>query len=119
VNGSAAPAPLVLRAGTTYRLRLIQMSVARSAVWAELWRDSVRASWVPVAKDGADLPESARVSGVARLRFSIGETYDFEFTPDMPGPMRFEVRQGLFVAPPLYVTMPISVLAAEAKPGRP
>jgi FtsP/CotA-like multicopper oxidase with cupredoxin domain len=115
VNGSAAPQPLVLRAGTTYRLRLVQMAVARSALWAELWRDSVRAQWVPVAKDGADLPESARVNRVARFRFGIGETYDFEFTPDVAGPMRFEVRQGLPVGiPPLYVTMPITVLAAPS-----
>ena len=117
VNGSAAPQPLVLRVGTTYRLRIVQMAVARSVLWAELWRDSVRARWVPVAKDGADLPESARVSRVARLRFGIGETYDFEFTPDVAGPMRFEVRQGLLVAPPLYLTMPINVVAAET-PGR-
>ena len=120
VNGSAAPQPLVLRAGTTYRLRLVQMAVGRSVLWAELWRDSVRARWVPVAKDGADLPEAARVSSVARLRFGIGETYDFEFTPELAGPMRIEVRQGLPVGtPPLYVTMPISVLASEAKPRSP
>ena len=118
VNGSMEPAPLVLRVGTTYRLRIVQMAVARSALWAELWRDSVRARWVPVAKDGADLPRSARVSIVARLRFGIGETYDFEFTPEVAGSMRFEVRQGLLVGvPPLYVTMPISVVAAQP-PGR-
>jgi FtsP/CotA-like multicopper oxidase with cupredoxin domain len=114
VNGNATPQPLVLRAGSTYRLRIVQMAVARSALWAELWRDSVLAQWVPVAKDGADLPESARVSRVARLRFGIGETYDFEFTPDVAGPMRLEVRQGLPVGtPPLYLTMPINVVPAE------
>ena len=35
VNGSAAPKPLELRAGTTYRLRLVQMNVDRPVVWAE------------------------------------------------------------------------------------
>ena len=120
VNGSASPAPLVLRAGTTYRLRIVQMSVARSALWAELWRDSVRASWRPVSKDGADLPSASRLNGVARLRFGIGETYDFEFTPDVAGPMRFEVRQGLLVAsPPLMATMPVTVLPAESQPRNP
>ena len=120
VNGSAS-APLVLRAGTTYRLRIIQMSVARSAVWAELWRDSVRANWRPIAKDGADLPGPARVSEMARLRFGVGETYDFEFTPEVAGPMRFEVRQGLIgpASPPLLATMPISVLAVEPKSPSP
>jgi FtsP/CotA-like multicopper oxidase with cupredoxin domain len=119
VNGSAAPQPLALRVGSTYRLRIVQMSVARSALWAELWRDTVRARWVPVAKDGADLPESSRVSGIARLRFGIGETYDFEVTPDVAGPMRFEVRQGLLTpSPPLLTTMPITVLAAEQRPPR-
>jgi FtsP/CotA-like multicopper oxidase with cupredoxin domain len=119
VNGSAAPQALVLRVGTTYRLRLVQMSVSRSVLWAELWRDSVRLNWRPVAKDGAELPEAARVSRVARLRFGIGETYDFEFTPEVTGAMRFEARQGLLVNPPLLATMPISVVAAEAKPQRP
>jgi manganese oxidase len=120
VNGNAGGTqPLVLRAGTTYRLRIVQMAVARSALWAELWRDSVRASWVPVAKDGADLPVPSRVSTVARLRFGIGETYDFEFTPDVAGPMRFEVRQGVLVNPPLLMTMPINVQAAAVPPPNP
>ena len=119
VNGSAAPQPLVMRAGTTYRLRIVQMGVSRSAVWVEMWRDSTRASWVPVAKDGADLPEAARVAREARLRFGIGETYDFEFTPEVTGPMRLEVRQGLLVAPPLYLTMPINVLAGDSRPRSP
>ena len=119
VNGSAAPQPLVLRVGTTYRLRFVQMGVTRAVDWVELWRDSVRAHWVPVAKDGADLPESERVRRVARLRFGIGETYDFELTPDTPGPMRLEVRQGVLVGvPPLYLTMPINVLAAETRGRR-
>jgi hypothetical protein len=111
VNGSAAPQPLGLRVGTTYRFRLVQMSVARSAIWAELWRDSVRARWAPIAKDGAELPESSRAAIVARLRFGVGETYDFEFTPDEVGPMRLEIRQGLIgpVSPPLLATMPIDV----------
>jgi FtsP/CotA-like multicopper oxidase with cupredoxin domain len=119
VNGSAAPQPLVMRAGTTYRLRIVQMGVSRSAVWVEMWRDSTRASWVPVAKDGADLPETARVAREARLRFGIGETYDFEFTPEVAGPMRLEVRQGLLVAPPLYLTLPINVLAGDSRPRSP
>jgi FtsP/CotA-like multicopper oxidase with cupredoxin domain len=119
VNGSASP-QLELRAGTTYRIRLIQMNVSRSVLWAELWRDTVRARWTPVAKDGADLPEAARVNGVARVRFGIGETYDYEFTPEAPGPMRFEVRQGVLVpSPPLLATMHITVRAAETKPPNP
>jgi FtsP/CotA-like multicopper oxidase with cupredoxin domain len=114
VNGNAAPQPHVLRVGTTYRLRIVQMGVTRAVDWVELWRDSVRARWVPVAKDGADLPVSERVSSVARLRFGIGETYDFELTPDAPGPMRLEIRQGVLVGvPPLYLTMPINVVPAE------
>ena len=95
------------------------MTVARSVLWAEVWRDSTRAQWRAVAKDGAELPEAARVNGVARLRFGIGETYDFELTPDVAGSMRFEVRQGLLVAPPLLATMPITVLAPETTPRRP
>jgi FtsP/CotA-like multicopper oxidase with cupredoxin domain len=97
VNGSASPAPLQMQVGTTYRLRFIQMSVSRAALNLDLWRDSTRstlAAWRPVAKDGADVPASARVGRPGRVRLGIGETYDVEITPEAAGDMQLEVRLG-------------------------
>jgi hypothetical protein len=53
--------------------------------------DSLLMHWRPVAKDGADLPPSGRVERLARQVVAIGETYDFEFTPDRPGALRLLV----------------------------
>lgn len=98
-NASTTPAPLVLTAGRTYRLRLIQMSVPRAAVTLELrgrgaaGADSVLA-WRLVAKDGADLPGHPG-SRLARQFLGVGETADVEITPTAPGDLRLEARFGL------------------------
>jgi len=116
-NGHAAPAPLHMRVGTTYRLRFIQMGVSRSALWVELWRGGADATWRPVAKDGAELPASARVASPARMRMGIGETYDVEVTPETVGDLRLEVRTGLPRPQPTVVltTLPIRVDPAERR----
>ena len=119
VNGRAAPARLQMRVGTTYRLRFIQMGVSRSVVWVELWRDGADPdpTWRPVAKDGAELPASARVASPARVRMGIGETFDVEVTPEAVGDLRLEVRTGLPRPQPTVVltTLPISVHPAERR----
>jgi hypothetical protein len=63
--------------------------------------------WRPVAKDGADLPDAGRTVRPAQQIVSMGETYDFEFTPDRKGELRLEVR----TQPParLLVRTPIRV----------
>jgi hypothetical protein len=45
-----------------------------------------------VAKDGMDLPAHQRVMRPARQPVSIGETYDFLFTPPAPGRYLLQVR---------------------------
>lgn len=108
VNGKSAPMQLVV--GRTYRLRFIQMSVSRAALWAELLRDSTHVQWKLLAKDGADLPMSARAQVNARVRLGIGETYDVEFTPTVAGDLRLDLRVG---APPprnvLMTSIPVRV----------
>jgi hypothetical protein len=47
--------------------------------------------WQPIAKDGADLPADARAPRLARQVVSIGETYDFAYTPERRGLMRLQV----------------------------
>ena len=48
--------------------------------------------WRQLAKDGANLPASATSPQRAQQIVSIGETYDFEYTPARPGDLRIEIR---------------------------
>ncbi|HEX8212459.1 MAG TPA: multicopper oxidase domain-containing protein [Longimicrobium sp.] len=116
VNGSAAPGPIDMKVGTTYRLRFIQMSVTRAALRVELWRDSTHAAWRPVAKDGADLPATEQGARPGRAFMGIGETYDVEVTPETVGDLRLEVRLGPpWPAPSaLMTTLPIRVTLPES-----
>lgn len=91
VNGSPAPPPMELRAGTTYRLRLININPDWRVIFS-LMSDSAFATWRPVAKDGADLPASQRAPRAAYLLTGPGETADFEFTPAQRGEWRLEVK---------------------------
>lgn len=50
--------------------------------------------WTPIAKDAAPLPAVFRVRSPARVRTSVGETYDFEWTPARRSDLRLEVRNG-------------------------
>jgi len=113
LNGSAAPAPLTLRAGVAQRLRLINMTTRRPGVRVELWRDTALLLWRPLAKDGADLPASRRVGRPARSPITIGETMDYELVPLAGAGMRLEVwgANGGLLA-----TQPISVVAGPSAP---
>jgi hypothetical protein len=91
VNGSATPRPLLLEAGTTYRMRLINIHPDWRVEFA-LGTDTTLAQWRPVSKDGADLPKSQTTPRAAYLLTGPGETADFEFTPLNPGFMRLQVR---------------------------
>ncbi len=89
VNGDSTPPPLDLAAGTTHRLRFLNIAPA-GGMRVALSRDSIPMTWRPVAKDGADLPPSQRSLRPARLFIQVGETADFEFTPPSPG--EYELR---------------------------
>ena len=91
VNGRLAPAPIEIRAGRSYRFRLINIGDARA--WFALRRlapDSSLVPWRAVAKDGADLP-SSQAEAAGRLLTGPGETADFEVRVDQPGELRLEV----------------------------
>ncbi len=108
LNGSAHPAPLVLRAGATHRLRIIMIPSA-GAGDVLLLSDTSLVTWRAVAKDGADLPPHQATVRPARQRVAVGETYDFEFTPARPGKLRLELRLERRDRPNLLVTMPVEV----------
>jgi hypothetical protein len=64
--------------------------------------------WTPVAKDGMEFPKGTQAARVARVIISMGETYDFEFTPDRVGQLlRVEVRS--LVPGVLLARVPIRV----------
>ena len=104
INGQANPDTLVLHVGEPARFRLINLSTANPAVamWltprpdsqATFVTDTMAVRWRPVAKDGFDLPASEQTPRLARQAFSLGETYDFEYTPTRAGTLRLEVRTG-------------------------
>jgi FtsP/CotA-like multicopper oxidase with cupredoxin domain len=91
VNGSPSPPPLDLAVGRTYRLRLININPDWRVVFS-LMSDTALARWVPVAKDGAELPRSRRREQPAWLLTGPGETADYEFTPRAAGDLRLEVK---------------------------
>ena len=96
LNGRTKPDPIELRAGTTYRFRLINIRTDYTAVISLLHGDQP-AEWRVVAKDGADLPASQAKVQPATVTFSPGEIIDVEFTPRGAGELtlRFGMpRQG-------------------------
>jgi FtsP/CotA-like multicopper oxidase with cupredoxin domain len=95
INGdSTGGPPIEMAEGSTHRFRFIDIGPAQRLVYA-IRKDSSVMKWKPVAKDGADLPESLAVIGRASRRLGVGEMFDAEFTPPGPGEYR------LTIGPPL------------------
>jgi hypothetical protein len=85
VNGRSSPEPIVLRYGTSYRFRFINI-LAAAAIGVDLVSDTTHHTWKTISKDGADLPPSARITRPASLRrFGVGETHDVEYTASRRG----------------------------------
>jgi len=88
LNGSTAPAPLLLLAGTSYRIRLIDIT-ANNSIVINAVQDGKPVEWTPVAKDGADLSSEQSIATPASFTIAPGETYDFTFTPEKSGEIEF------------------------------
>lgn len=91
LDGRHEPDTLRLRAGVTYRFRVMNIGFAP---WHEIVirRDSATLErWTPIAKDGADLQASNRQPRPARLVIGVGETYDFAYTPGAAGTLQLSV----------------------------
>jgi hypothetical protein len=116
INGRSAPVPAlppgptptVLRAGARNRLRLINITPASFALTFVLTDGFAPVQWMPLAKDGADLPQSQRRRREARQLVSVGETYEFEIQPALNKPLWLELRRGNgeWVAQVLLVARP-------------
>jgi FtsP/CotA-like multicopper oxidase with cupredoxin domain len=102
INGRSAsvpalppgPMPTALRANAPNRLRLINITPASFALTFVLTDGFTPVHWTPLAKDGADLPQSQRRSREARQLVTVGETYDFEIQPTLDKPLWLELRRG-------------------------
>ncbi|HEV8725701.1 MAG TPA: multicopper oxidase domain-containing protein, partial [Candidatus Binatia bacterium] len=93
LNGSAAPAAIVMRAGVPNRLRLINITAESVGLTAFLVDRSEQTTWKPLAKDGATLPAGQTALRPARQLVAVGETYDFEIQPPRSQTLWLEVRR--------------------------
>jgi len=106
LNGANPTEPITLRVGTTYRLRMMNITLNRPSTVVRLLRDGFPVRWLPIAKDGFDLPPAQRQPELAEHTIAVGETYDYHFTPRAPGDLALEVRTGgdfLLVAQVIHV----------------
>lgn len=106
INGSSKPARLDMRVGDRYRLRFINIHTFRPSMRMRLLRGDAPISWRAVAKDGMDLPADQAISGPSTIQMGNGETYDFEFIPDVAGDIRLDITNA---AGDVLVSMPVRV----------
>jgi hypothetical protein len=92
LNGSAMPAPILMRADVPNRLRLINITANNEGLSAFLVDRLDQTMWKPLAKDGATLPAGQTAPRPARQLVTVGETYDFEIQPTRSQVLWFEVR---------------------------
>ena len=88
INGSLSPAPLDLKVGRSYRLRIINITVARPGLRVAMRQDSSLVRWKLLARDGAELPVQRQIEESADRLLTIGQTIDVELKPQRPGTMR-------------------------------
>jgi FtsP/CotA-like multicopper oxidase with cupredoxin domain len=106
VNGSREPVPIGMRAGVPQRLRFILMAAFGAGTF-RLMRDSTLERWRPVGKDGADLAPSQRGEAPAAVTLSVGEAYDFDYTPAAGAALRLELWS--LDGRTKYATVPVRV----------
>jgi FtsP/CotA-like multicopper oxidase with cupredoxin domain len=102
INGERNPDTVVFHAGRPARLRFFNLAnwevdtffslTARPDSALRLANDTLLVSWRSLAKDGFDLPATQQRLQPARQLVSMGETYDFEYTPLHKGTLRLELR---------------------------
>jgi manganese oxidase len=93
INGSV-DGTITVKAGETYRLRFINITLARPnlQVWLMNWDTAL--AWNAVAKDGMDLPAVQAGTKPAKSFLTIGETLDVLFTPQQRGELTLSARAG-------------------------
>ncbi len=90
VNGDPQPNPTFLEAGKTYHLRLINITPNDADAVFALKDGNTPVRWKWIGKDGNMFAPTERVEEEAKQSITVGETYDFEFTPAKPGLLQLE-----------------------------
>jgi FtsP/CotA-like multicopper oxidase with cupredoxin domain len=117
INGQREPEPQAARAGMRYRLRFINIT-PDATVQLQLVQEGALQRWTPIANDGADLPDALRVEQPARLRFSAGQTYDFEWTPSSPGDVALRLEWQFPTEPGSLTLIQAIAVHDQGHPGR-
>jgi len=94
VNGSEVLSPMLFNRSATYRLRVINMA-PNFVADVQLGSNEHPGRWRALGKDGARLPVATGESGDALLHIASGETYDFEFRPDTPGEIPWQIENSI------------------------
>jgi hypothetical protein len=117
LNGSPQPGLMVLLTGQSYRFRFVNITPEDPLVTASLLVDGKPVKWKAIAKDGADLPPQQATVRDSSQGISVGETYDFQFSPEMPGNyvLRFCSEIGTEVTQPITVVPPNTPFSVFAK----
>jgi FtsP/CotA-like multicopper oxidase with cupredoxin domain len=92
INGSAKPASLQMQVGTTYRIRMINITPNAVNYSVLLTSGGQPIEWRCIAKDGFELPATQSMTTRELLSLAVGETRDFEFRPETPGELQIEVH---------------------------
>lgn len=108
MNGDTLLAPLHWTAGSTHRLRLINITAGNPGLRFSLIREDGEATqaWTMIAKDGWDLPPHQQRRSDALQHVSMGETYDARVRLDEAGAYRLLLRGSggrVFAVQPIIV----------------
>lgn len=96
LNGGHGGEVRTTTVGTKHRFRVINIAPAGN-ISAWMFKDGEPVAVTLLAKDGADLPPSQQVPVTSLEFMGVGETADFNWTPDAPG--RYELRIGFAPVP--------------------
>jgi manganese oxidase len=92
INGQPQPR-FAMKPGVTYRLRMINITLANPNVAAFVTKDDKLVEWKLIAVDGADLPVWQSGIRPATIQpFTLGQTFDALFTPAEVGDYRFDIK---------------------------
>jgi FtsP/CotA-like multicopper oxidase with cupredoxin domain len=99
MNGQAQPDPIDLKAGVTYRFRVIGITGDIPTQFKFLDGDKP-IEWRAVARDGMTLPASQATVRPASMIFDPGQIFDFEYTPRAKGELAMVFGEPALGAPP-------------------
>jgi FtsP/CotA-like multicopper oxidase with cupredoxin domain len=92
VNGKKQPDTLYMKKDINYHFRIVNITAGWADIETSIKYNDKPVNWKPLAKDGADLPSYQQIIKPALNQpISVGQTLDFEFTPDKAGEYFFQV----------------------------